>query len=86
MLYICYVCRAITQSPVDGFQNGWHFWNPCEKHFDSYFMVCTRAVAISRKNKRLKKEEKAVILIEKLLTRLSFAACTPTIWVSMGSL
>ena len=66
------------------FKTGGIFGSPGKKILID--ILCTRAVAISRKNKRLKKEEKAVILIEKLLTRLSFAACTPTIWVSMGSL
>ena len=54
---------------MDGFQIRGQFWNPWEKIFDSYFMVGTCTVAISRKNERLKKMVlEAVILVEKYPT------------------
>ena len=72
---------------MDGFQIRGQFWNPWEKIFDSYFMVGTCTVAISRKNERLKKMVlEAVILVEKYPTWRSFVLCTPTIWVSTESL
>ena len=47
--------RSITRPPVDGFQIRGQFWNPWTKIFFLDFIVHIRMVAISHKNKRLKK-------------------------------
>ena len=53
----------MTRSPVDQFQIQGQFWNPWEKIFDWYFIVCTRTAAIWRKNELLKK-----MVLEKFIT------------------
>ena len=49
---------------MDQFQIWRQFWNPWEKIFDCYFIVCTRMVAIWHKNERLKK-----MVLEEVITQ-----------------
>ena len=61
--------KFIPRFPVDQFQIRGQFWNPWGKNFDWYFIVCTRTVAIWRKNKHLKKMVlEKIILVERIQT------------------